>query len=246
MNIYHITFEPGYHVLDLHFWGCNLNCRGCYKNYEIYDLGLNGHSVDSLQTKTKAEPPHSFLSRDEIMAKIAGFDVRHAIFMGQEAAMDPELPALASAVHRSFNSYNILLTNGLRTAELGDIDEVVFSFKAFGEEVHREYTGISNRQILNNFQKIYKSGKQLQAEIAFIPGLVENEEIAALARYIAAIDDSTTFRITAYFAVPGAPWPSASPEQVIGAAELTKKYLKNIAFMTTDMKGDNWKPQRIY
>jgi pyruvate-formate lyase-activating enzyme len=180
------------------------------------------------------------------MAKTAGLDVRHAIFMGQEAAMDPELPALAEAVHRSFNSYNILLTNGLKTVELVDIDEVVFSFKAFREEVHLEYTGVSNGEILNNFRAICKSGQQLQAEIAFIPGLVENEEIAALARYIATIDDSMTFRVTAYFAVPGAPWSSASSEQVVGAAELARKYLKNTACMTTDMKSENWKPQRIF
>lgn len=246
MKIYHITFEPDHRVLDLHFWGCNLNCRGCYKNYEIYDLGLSGNSVDSLKDKERAEPPQSFLSLDEIMAKIAGLDVKHAIFMGQEAAIDPELPALASAIHQNLNSHNILLTNGLKMADLSDIDEVVFSFKAFSEEAHCEYTAVSNKEILNNFRTICQSGKQLQAEIAFIPGLIEDEEIVALAKHIATIDDNMTFRVTSYFAVPGAPWPSANSEQVAEAAELAKKYLKNVTYMTTDMKDSNWKPQWIY
>lgn len=246
-NVYHITYEPRHRVLDLHFWGCNLNCRGCYKNYDIYDLGLAGKSVDELvQKKTKAEPPKYYLTKDEVMARIAGLEVKYAIFMGKEAALDPELPALADAIHREFNSYNILLTNGLKLVDLSNIDEVIFGFKAFHETVHREYTGMSNRQILRNFRTIYEGGKRLQAEIAFIPGLVEATEIEALSSFIANIDDSLVFRVTSYFAVPSAPWLSASHEQVKKSAISAKRYLKNVDYITADMKDQNWKPERIF
>ena len=245
-NVYHITYEPSYHVLGLHFWGCNLDCRGCYKNYDIYDLSLGEKSLDQLAQSQKAEPPTSFLTVDEVMAKIAGLEVKRAIFMGKEAALDPLMPALAAAVHGDTSSFNILLSNGLKLADLDHIDEVTFSFKAFSDEVHRQYTGISNRQILENFKAIYKSGKQLQAEIAFIPDLVENEQIEALARFIASIDKNLLFRITSYFAVPGAPWLSASRRDVERAASLAEKYLNNVTFVTADMKSDKWNPRRIF
>jgi len=245
-NVYHITYEPKYRVLDLHFWGCNLNCRGCYKNYDIYDLGLTGKSIHQLPQKKKAEPPECFLTRDEIMAKINGLEAKQTIFMGKESALDPEMPALAATIRSKLNSYNILLTNGLKIADLSHIDEVIFSFKAFSEAVHVEYTGISNHQILRNFKTIYNSGKQLQAEIAFIPGLVEYQEIEALAKFIADIDDELTFRVTSYFAVADAPWPSANSEQVKHAAVLVKKYLTNVSIVTTEMKSGDWEPTRIY
>jgi pyruvate-formate lyase-activating enzyme len=245
-NVYHITYEPKYRVLDLHFWGCNLNCRGCYKNYDIYDLGLSGKSINQLPLNKKAEPPENFLTRDDIMEKIKGLEVKQTIFMGKETALDPEMPALAAAIHNKLNSYNILLTNGLKMAELSHIDEVVFSFKAFSEVVHLEYTGISNQQILNNFKTIYNSGKQLQAEIALIPGLVENKEIEALAKFIAEIDNELTFRVTSYFAVPDTPWPPASSGEVKHAALLAEKYLKSVTMVTTEMKAGDWEPIRIY
>lgn len=245
-NVYHITYEPRYRILDLHFWGCNLNCRGCYKNYDIYDLGLTGKSIHQLPMNKKAEPPECFLTRDEIMAKINRLEAKQTIFMGKEAALDPELPVLASEIHKRLNSFNILLTNGLKLADLSDIDEVIFGFKAFSEPVHLEYTGISNHQILKNFRTIYNSGKQLQAEIAFIPKLVENQEIEALAKFVADIDKELIFRITSYFAVPSAPWPSASHEEVEQAAVVAKRHLKNVTIVTTDMKSESWKPERVF
>jgi pyruvate formate lyase activating enzyme len=246
MNIFHITYEPSYKILDLHFWGCNLKCRGCYKNYDLFDLGLSGHSVEGLLSLPPAEPPDRFLTMDEVMSKINGLEPKYTIFMGQEAALDPEMPALARAMHETAQSCNILLTNGLATTDLSHIDEVVFSFKAFNDEVHKQYTGRQNAQILHNFRELVQAGKKVQAEIAFIPRLVEENEIEALARYIGAFAPDLPFRVTSYFAVPGAPWQAANQMQVERAVSLAKLHLRNVISITSDMKESSWKPERIF
>ena len=48
LRIYHITHAPEARSLCLHFWGCNMNCRGCLCQQEIYDCHLE-------ETKKAAE-----------------------------------------------------------------------------------------------------------------------------------------------------------------------------------------------
>ena len=246
MNIFHITYEPIYKTLDLHFWKCNLNCRGCYKNYEIYDLGLVDNAIEKMATKSLAQEPERFLPYDEVIRLTEELEIKYAIFMGTEAAIDPELPGLARSLHNRHNSYNILLTNGLKLTDMTDIDEVIFSLKAFSDETHREYTGKSNKKILANFKKIYDTGKKLQAETVLIPEYIDSEEVEELARFVGSIDKDLTFRVIGYFPVPGCSWRAATGEDVEKAAELARKHLNNVTCMTSEMKGDNWKPKRIY
>ncbi len=246
MNVYHMTYEPSFRILDLHFWGCNLNCLGCYKNYEIHDLGLNGKSVERLATAAKAEPPSHFYTLEQVLEKTWGLNPKFTIFMGKEAALDPELPVLAAALHAQTGGYHILLTNGLKVPELSNIDEVVFSFKAYNGGIHRKYTGQTNDQILSNFRHYYLTGKRVQAEIAYIPGLVEESDIEDLAKFIAGIDVNIPFRVTSYFEVPSAPWESATRDQVNSAAKVAGQYLKNMETVTSDETNEQWKPVVVF
>ncbi|MEN8614009.1 radical SAM protein [Dehalogenimonas sp. THU2] len=246
MNVFHITYEPQYKILDLHFWGCNLKCRGCYKNYDVFDLGLTENPLERLLSLPEASPPTRFLKFDEVLNHIKSINPEYTIFMGQEAVLDAELPLLAAAIHETTKSRIILLTNGLKMADLTHVDEVVFSFKAFNDDVHKQYTGGSNAQILTNFKKLYASGAPVQAEIAYIPGLVEEKEIEDLARYLAGIDADVPFRVTSYFAVPGAPWKPAGKDQVEKAAIRARLHLRNVTTITSDMKSSSWKPVRIF
>ncbi|WP_059280036.1 radical SAM protein [Dehalococcoides mccartyi] len=245
MNIYQITYEPNYRVLGLHFWGCNLFCRGCYKNYRTDDLSLPGSSVEQLKDAPRAKTPAIFLTLEEVLEKTEGLAPRDIFFMGKEASLDPELPLLAARLHARHKGFHTLLTNGVKLTDLSDIDEAVFGFKSASESVHREYTGLSNLGIMNNFKKVYQNGKKLQAEIAFIPNLVEEEEIGALAKTISEIDRKILFRVTSYFAVPGAPWPTASREQVEDAAAFARKYLDDVVTMASDSRDNSWKPEVI-
>jgi len=226
MKVYHIAYEPSYQSVDFHFWtGCNLQCRGCYLNYEKLDFGLLDDPVAHIAVQKRESPPQKFLSFDEVMAYVEPLKIKYAVFMGDEAALDLELPKLAKALHQKFHSYNIILTNGRKMMDLEDIDEVIFSIKAISEDVHRDYTGHSNKIILENFAKMYRTGTKLQAETVLIP-----------AKFVASVDKDITFRIDSFFEVPGCPWRSATKEEVEEAATLAKKHLNNVTCLTLDMK----------
>lgn len=73
MNIYHIAYAPGVKTVHLHFWGCNLNCRGCLRLKEIYDCHLEGTRDGLFDREGKAaETPPGFLGLEEVMEVFGG------------------------------------------------------------------------------------------------------------------------------------------------------------------------------
>lgn len=56
------------------------------------------------------------------------------------------------------------------------LDLVMFDIKIFDEEAHRRWTGVSNRQILENAKKVAASGKPYLVRTPVIPGVNDTEE----------------------------------------------------------------------
>ncbi len=248
MKVYHIAYEPSYKSLDIHFWTkCNLGCLGCYTNYEKLDFGLMDDPVSEIAQKPQPETePERFLSPEEVMERLNGLEIKYAVFMGTEAALDPELPVLAKALHEKFNSYNIILTNGLKMTDMEHIDEAIFSIKAFSDDIHQKYTGRSNKKILENFRKMAQLVKKLQAETVFIPDYIDAQAVERVARFVASVDKNITFRVDDYFPVPGCPWRAATKEEVEEAARLARKHLDNVPTLTLDLKRVGDKAVRIF
>ncbi|MDI6815096.1 MAG: radical SAM protein [Dehalococcoidales bacterium] len=233
MNIYHITYSPEPKMVCLYFWGCNLNCRGCLCHKEIYDCHLEETRWALFDpVKTAAPTPPAFLALAEVEPILSALDVRRVIFMGQEPAIDPELPRLAELLHKKFSSHNILLTNGLRLPDLNDIDEVVFSIKAVSDNLHRHYTGKSNRGTLANFVSLYKSGFKLRAESIFIPEYIDCPEIERIAKFIAELDKSIPYRIDAYIPVGDNPWRRPTIEEMEVAVMVARRHLTEVSCLT--------------
>jgi pyruvate formate lyase activating enzyme len=247
MKVYHLVYEPSYKSADIHFWTeCNLQCRACYTRFETLDFGLFDDPITHIAGKLAAEPPAKFLTVPEVMGKLQGLSIERAIFIGTEPALDPEMPTLAAALHREFSSFNIMLTNGLKIADMNDIDEVIFSIKAISPGLHRAYTGRGNHHILKNFVKLYESGKKMQAETVLVPGLIEAGEIEKVAEFIGRVTRDLTLRIDAYFPVPGCPWRAATRQEVEAAAKLAERYVNKVSILTLDMKRTGDKPVRIF
>ena len=247
MKVYHVVYEPSFKSVDIHFWTkCTLACRACYTNFETLDFGLFDDPIAFIARKSVQKSPQHFLSLDEVMGLLKGRQVERAIFMGTEAALDPQMPVLARALHEEFHSYNVMLTNGLKLADMSDVDEVIFSIKAITPALHKEYTGKDNAQILENFARIARSGKKLQAETVLIPGFIDAAEVERVAHFIAGIDRGITLRIDAYFPVGNNPWRAATTAEVEEAAHLARKHLDKISCLTLDMKRTGDKPLRLF
>lgn len=247
MKVYHIAYEPSYGSVDIHIWiKCTLDCQACYTNWELYDFSLYDDATTEIMTRQRQTPPDKFLTYDQVMELLEPLEIKYAVFMGTEAALDPELPRLTKELHEKKHSYNILLTNGVVMPDLTDIDQVIFSIKAFSEDIYRKYTGRSNKSALKNFAAIAKMGKNLHAEVVFIPDLIEADEIKKVAQFVASVNPEIPFRIDAYFPVPECPWRAANNAEVEFAAELAKQHMKNVTILTLDMKRIGDKAIQIY
>jgi len=247
MKVYHITYEPTFGSVDIHIWTkCNLNCRACYTHYEKLDFGLFDDPISLIATKSRESPPTDFLSLAEVIALLKRLEITQVIFMGTEPALDPELPALAKALHNEFHCYNVILTNGLKLIDLEHIDEVIFSIKAYSDDLHRDYTGKSNKKILKNFVAIHSSGRRLQAETVLIPDYIGADEVERIALFIASVDRNIPLRIDAYFPVNDNPWRAATTEEVEESAKLAKKHLNKVSCLTLDLKRIGDRAVRIF
>jgi pyruvate-formate lyase-activating enzyme len=214
-----------------------MKCRGCLCQKEIYDCHLEETKDAIFEEREKPqEKPACFLDFNQVLEILERLDFSQVIFMGMEATLDSELPKLAETLHRKFHSYNVLLTNGLRLISLEHIDEVVLSIKAYRDDLHRDYTGVSNKEILGNFIKIHSQGKELRVESVFIPDYIDCPEIERIAEFIAGVDKTIPYRIDAYFPAGGNPWRRAMPEEVEEAVRMAKSYLLNVSCLKGDEK----------
>ena len=247
MKAYHIVYEPTYKSAVIHIWTeCNLHCQGCYCKYETLDFGLLDNWAERVANKAPVNPPTRFLSLEKVMGLLDGLDIDRAVFIGTEPSLDPELPALAKALHERFASYNIMLTNGARLTDMEHIDEVIFSLKAVSDDIYRDYTGCSNRKTLENFVTVYNSGKKLQVECLLIPGCIDANEVENLARFVAGVDRDIPLRIDGYFPLNGCPWPAATASDVERAVESARKHLSKVNYLTGEMKRIGDKPVRVW
>lgn len=63
---------------------------------------------------------------------------------------------------------------------------LLYDLKALDDGLHRRLTGVSNRLILSNLDKLCRFGASIRIRIPVIPGLNDGE-LEALARYIAPL-----------------------------------------------------------
>jgi pyruvate formate lyase activating enzyme len=61
-------------------------------------------------------------------------------------------------------------------AVLEEVDLVLFDIKHMNPVVHKKYTGVSNKIILNNFSYLKRTGKQFIIRIPLIPNVNDTEE----------------------------------------------------------------------
>ena len=231
-RVYNIAFAESIKQAYIHFWVCNIQCKGCILRKILYDsmLDRNMH-LYLAEPKGETCPPSRFMDFESVIDTLVGLGAKSVFFEGQEASLDPAMPLIAETLHRKLSTTNILLTNGLNMPDLKHIDRVAFGLKAFNEDLHIDYTGQSNRIILENFKRIYESGVPMLAETVVIPGYIDAEEIGRLAKFIESIDAGMLYHLDAYSKVADNPWPRATIEDVERAAVAAGKHLTNVHFL---------------
>ena len=112
---------------------------------------------------------------------------------GEPLYQAPFLMAMLKAC-REKGIRTVMDTSGYAPAEIfveicDMIDVVLFDLKLMDDDLHRRYTGVSNRKILNNLETL--SGLKTQHRIRFplIPGITDtNENVVSVAEFARALD----------------------------------------------------------
>ncbi|MGQ9718854.1 MAG: radical SAM protein [Nitrososphaerales archaeon] len=241
-NIYHIAHHTHDNSIYVFFQGCNFQCKGCILKQSIWDC----HLKDDIQRDLQAINDFRRLSLSEFRTIVKEINVKRAVLGGGEPTLDKELPNVIGMLN-ALDVKTHLLTNGyilnekfIEKLKEAGLSSIYVSIKAYNNDTHRFYTGQTNGPVLDNFKLLSKSRIKLMAESVLIPGLIEQDEIERIARFIASIDSSIPYRIDGFIPIHDAPWKSPSQEEVIKASKIAKRHLENVHYIhsKTKIKGE--------
>ena len=238
MNIYHIYYTPESKEVSLMFWGCNIFCKGCYCKRRIYSPMLKDFLAAHLHNNEDwADPPTNFMNQEQLIKALDELEIETVLYEGQEASIDPDFSGITRLIKERYNPHATLLTNLYHRPDLTYVDKVAFGIKAVSPQLHIDYTGVSNEQILKNFQEIYRSGKQMVVESVFIPGYLGHFETAKITKYLASVDKNIPYVLLPYFQAGGNLWRRPEVwEMEMAGEEIAKKNLNRVFYFTGEEK----------
>jgi len=144
-----------------------------------------------IEKKMSVDEVISEIEKDIIFYDESGGGVT---FSGGEPLIQvPFLLAVLKAC-RDKEIHTVVDTSGYAPAETfvgicSMIDLVLFDLKLMDDEMHRLYTGVSNKKILNNLETLSASGTPHRIRFPLIPGITDTDEnIRSMAKFVRALD----------------------------------------------------------
>jgi pyruvate formate lyase activating enzyme len=115
-------------------------------------------------------------------------------FSGGEPLMQPTFLASLLRACKKRGIHTSLDTSGhapFHTIEgiLDTVDLFIYDIKLLDEESHKMYTGVSNRLILKNLEKLTKLHDDVEVRVPLIPHITDTEEnISSLPMFLSSLD----------------------------------------------------------
>ncbi|WP_197529502.1 pyruvate formate-lyase-activating protein [Botrimarina mediterranea] len=162
--------------------GCIMRCQYCH-NPDSWQIQRDNQRHSVKNVLADVERYGTFLR-----AAGGGFTVSG----GEPLVQAPFAMNLLRGARR-LGLHTALDTNGylgarLDNDELADIDLVLLDLKAFGEEHHRNVTGVSNRTVLEFARRLADLGRPAWVRFVLVPGLTDDEDdIRRLADFAARL-----------------------------------------------------------
>jgi pyruvate formate lyase activating enzyme len=219
MAFYKITYNEKYRFATLHNYGCTFKCPICSYKLRSGANGIPGKAY------TK---PERFLAVAEMKEALESIEVDKVNFMGGEPSIALELPEMLEFVKKSLSARAFLgHTNG-SGIPMKNLDGANVGLKAWDEKVHLEYTGKPKKYIFEKFARSFDSGMELKANVVYVPGLVDLDQVEAIAEWISSLSRDIPFHIMCYIPVPGQPYPRPTLKQMNVAVKACQKHLDNV------------------
>jgi pyruvate formate lyase activating enzyme len=81
----------------------------------------------------------------------------------------------------------------------GDVNLFLYDLKLMADERHRQYTGVSNRLILENLEKLSAVGAKCVVRIPLIPGINDDEEnLVECGKFLASLPNVVSVELMGY------------------------------------------------
>ncbi len=220
MPFHKITFNAKHRFATLHNYGCTFRCPVCSYKLRGGPDALPGHSVPK---------PERFLSVEEMKDALRPLAVERVFFMGGEPTVARELPEMLDFAKNTLGVKTFLgHTNGSRLP-MDNLDGANVGLKAWDDAVHRRYTGRAKQPIFDNFAAAFHAGLELKANVVLVPGLVDVDQIEAIAAWLAGLSADIPFHVMGYIPVPGQPYARPSAAQMDEAVAAARGHLHNVA-----------------
>ncbi len=209
MSFCKVTYNPQYKRAHIYSNTCNFNCQACtYKAREI---------------------EREVLEVEKIRKALEKIELRTISFLGREPTTNPQLQEMVEIVKNKFNVHTRILTNGSNPIPRG-IDAASVSIKAYDDEIHKNYTGASNVNVLKNFVQTYKLGVEVKASSVFIPEYIDHQEIEKISRFMANVDPAIPYHIIGFVPFVEVPWRAPTLQEIEEVVGIAQKYLKRVTF----------------
>lgn len=171
------------------FKGCPLSCWWCH-NPESQDF-KSEQSIRNLVLEGKkfrhTETTGQFMTVGEVMAEVERDRVFYeesgggVTFSGGEPMMqEPFLYALLQA-SKAQGLHTTLDTSGYASPKAMQhiaplVDLFLYDVKIVDDNLHRKFTGVSNKTILENLKYLFDSGKEVILRFPVVPGITDTPE----------------------------------------------------------------------
>ncbi len=206
---YAIHDGPGIRT-TVFFKGCSMVCQWCH-NPESKNFGIENFVVkDRIKNSTENKTVGYEMSVDEIMEKIEKDRVFYdesnggVTFSGGEPLL--QINFLRELLKRCKNSdlHTIIDTSG--EASWKDFEKIknyvdlfLYDLKIIDEELHKKYTGVSNKRAHSNLKRLIAGGDSIEIRIPLIPGITDaDSNINDIANYISSLSIIPAVTLLAY------------------------------------------------
>jgi len=127
------------------------------------------------------------VKKETVFAESSGGGVT---FSGGEPLMQPDFLAALLGKFGAHGVHRVLDTTGYAPPEIFDailpgVDLFLFDLKIMDDEMHQIYTGVSNKPIMRNLEKILQAGSNIILRFPVIPDHTDTREnIDAIKRFV--------------------------------------------------------------
>ncbi|MBN1198102.1 MAG: glycyl-radical enzyme activating protein [Bacteroidales bacterium] len=167
--------------------GCPLSCWWCHNpesrdeapQHTVRHRSLNGTLFEQQEVtgyETNVEAMVSQAESDRIFYEESGGGVT---LSGGEPLYQPEFCTELLHLLKEKGIHSALDTTGYAPEEVFQrvmpfTDLFLYDLKLMDDAEHQKFTGVSNRIILNNLKRLFRSGKKVIIRLPVIPGITDN------------------------------------------------------------------------